>query len=139
MTGRNIYYYDMEAHSGGTACRAAVKAFLNGWVDHLHSLFYPEKAGAYGATCGSYVSDWAVYPWPDVLWAANWNYDPDVWGLLCLSNSNWWLAGERLHQYTGTHNETWNGVTLSIDNDCDNGLITPHSLTTAPDAACTQE
>ncbi len=42
--------------------------------------------------------------------------------------SHYWTYDERHHQFTGSHNETWNGVTLNIDNDCANGRVAATSV-----------
>jgi hypothetical protein len=39
--------------------------------------------------------------------------------------SGLWTNRQRHKQYRGDHNETWNGVTLSVDNDCSNGPVYP--------------
>jgi hypothetical protein len=129
FTGKNMYFYDMESYdTTNSACRRAVNAFVGGWVGRIHNQ-YGEKAGVYGSSCGSAVSDWAdLQNVPDTVWVAAWNNDPDVWGLPCLSDSLW-IGDQRLHQYRGSHAETWGGITLTIDNDCAKGLVTPHGHT----------
>jgi peptidoglycan hydrolase-like protein with peptidoglycan-binding domain len=62
---------------------------------------------------------------PHAVWFARWdgaltpNSDP------CIPDTLW--PNRRLKQYRGTHNETWNGVTLSIDTNCANGIVAPHA------------
>jgi hypothetical protein len=55
------------------------------------------------------------YTEPDDIWFANWN------GQLSTSDpaipSADWAAHQRLHQYSGGHNETHGGVTINIDGD----------------------
>ena len=139
FNGMNVYYFDMEAYNtGNSTCRTAVRSFVNGWSDQIQS-YWGEKAGVYGSGCGSAVDDWAYigHP-PNDIWVADWNLDPDVWGLGCVPNSHW-ISDQRLHQYRGGHNETWGGVTISIDNDCADGLVTPHGHDTTGDPACYQE
>jgi Domain of unknown function (DUF1906) len=139
FTGRNVYYFDMEAYNtGNSSCRNAVKAFVDGWSGRIKN-YWGEKAGVYGSSCGSAVADWAtINNVPNDVWVADWNGDPDVWGLACLSNGLW-SNDQRLHQYRGGHNETWGGVTMNIDNDCADGLVTPHGHFTSGDPACTTE
>jgi hypothetical protein len=138
FTGYNVYYYDLEGYNtADTACRDAAKAFVDGWVERIRT-YWREKAGVYGAGCSSAVRDWAtIANVPDDVWIAHWNNDPDVWGLACVSNSLW-VNHQRLHQYAGNVTETWGGVTLLIDRDCADGLVTPHGHGWT-DRACTVE
>lgn len=146
FTGRNIYFYDLEAFTakGALSCstttaRTAAKAFVNAWVDRIQN-FYGHQAGMYGSSCGSYANDWAaIANPPGTVWLAQFNNDPDVWGLSCVPDTNWVAASQRLHQYRGGHNETWGGVTIKIDNDCERGFITPHGHPISADPACVNE
>jgi hypothetical protein len=55
FTGRNVYYFDMEAYpTGNASCKTAVNSFVNGWSDQLQN-YWGEKAGVYGSGCGSAV------------------------------------------------------------------------------------
>lgn len=125
--GKRVIYYDIESYSGASeSCRNTVASFVRGWVERLHELGF--NAGAYGAPCSSYISDWAeVNPPPDDVWIAHWyadGYDPDatVWDAPCLSNTLW-VDHQRIKQYVGSHNETWGDVTLRIDSDVLDGEI----------------
>lgn len=127
FTGENIIYYDMEGYSDYTsACRTAVHSFLRGWTEQLHELGV--KSGAYGASCNSYISEWAdIEPPPDDVWIAHWylsTYSPDatVWEARCLPNELW-SDHQRLRQYAGDHTETWGGVPLVIDSNVLDGEI----------------
>ena len=126
FSGESIIYYDVEGYPNGTACRISVSAFLNGWVERLHEIGL--KAGAYGAGCTSYVSDWAeIDNPPDDVWIAHWIrefYDADVtvWDARCVSN-DLWADHRRLKQYAGDHVETWGGVALGIDSNVLDGEI----------------
>ena len=129
FTGENIIYYDLEGYPDEAACRNAVKSFVRGWVDRLHELGL--KAGAYGAACTSFVSDWAeIESPPDDVWIAHWylnSYNPaaSVWDARCVSN-DLWAEHQRIKQYTGGHVETWGGVSLGIDSDVLDGEITAY-------------
>jgi photosystem II stability/assembly factor-like uncharacterized protein len=130
--GDNVIYYDVESYSKGKddpVCREAVASLLQGWTERLHELGY--TSGAYGASCTSYISDWAEndYP-PDDVWIAHWNlvfeYDEeaDVMDAPCLSNDLWPKAKHRrLKQYTGGHQETWGGLKMSIDSNVLDGQV----------------
>lgn len=115
-----IIYYDLEGFSpASTECRAAVKSFMNGWVQRLHEL--GAKAGAYGSPSRSYMSDWAeITHIPDDVWIALWYtgfYDEyaSVFVPKYLPDSLWY--GRRIRQYTWDHKETWGGLTMTIDSN----------------------
>lgn len=114
--------YDLEGYGGGTTCRAAAKSFMKGWADELQ-LAPAQKSGAYGSSCGSYLDDFASdgNP-PDYIWGAQWNGAANVTPLDCVSNTHW-TQQQRHHQYAKTHFETWDAVTISIDNDCADGPV----------------
>jgi Domain of unknown function (DUF1906) len=117
-------YFDMEGYSlNNPACTQAVQAFVVGWVNELHALGY--LAGVYGsaastmrdlqplATTGSS---------PDDVWIADWNGDKGVFGDPYVSDA-YWTNHQRLHQYSGGHQETWGGVTLDVDSDFVDGAV----------------
>lgn len=121
-----VIYYDLEAYPGGTACRAAASAFVDGWTVRLHAKGI--TAGVYAASMGSYPTDFVeLANVPDALWVANWvrsGYDPamTVWGAVGLDDTLW-LNHSRLRQYAGNVNETWGNVTLYIDPDVLDGPV----------------
>jgi hypothetical protein len=45
-----------------------------------------------------------------------------VLGIICLSNS-FWVNHQRIHQYTGDHDETWGGITINIDDNVMDGIL----------------
>ena len=116
-----VIYFDLEYYVGDQGCRAATKAFISGWTGELHAK--GDQAGVYGAPCGGYLEDFASTPpnVPDMVWPAVYSfseYDPSasVWNLPCLDNSLW-VNAQRMRQYAGGHDETWNGLTYNIDSD----------------------
>lgn len=126
--GEKIIYYDIEAyHDDSPACRDPVNSFIRGWTARLHELGY--KAGGYGQSCSSFITDWAsINPSPDDVWIATWytnNYDPNasVWNAPCLSNSLW-KNHQRIKQYAGGHVETWGGVAITMDSSVLDGEVT---------------
>jgi photosystem II stability/assembly factor-like uncharacterized protein len=135
-----IIYYDLEAYSGAdTECRAASKAFIQGWTQWLQ--LQGDKAGVYGSPCNSYLSDWATNsPPPDDVWIAHWllpakyRSDASVFDVACMSN-DFWPDNQRLRQYAGDHAETWGSVALTIDSNILGGEITVITPTVAADAA----
>lgn len=118
-TGTPIVY-DMEAFPNNSSCRAAVKSFMQGWVDQL-AVAPAQVSGIYGSACASFLQDQASLARPPrYIWAANWDGDPSVYHLSCVSSSSW-TNHQRFKQYVGDHNETWGGVTLNIDSNCADG------------------
>lgn len=116
--------YDMEGYTNDSACRAAVKSFMLGWVDQL-AVAPAQVSGVYGSACNSYLTDLAAIARPPkFIWAANWDGNTSTSTLSCVSGTSW-SAHQRLKQYQGDHNETWGGVTLNIDSNCANGPLAP--------------
>ena len=133
LLGQAVIYYDIEAYgsNASTACRNTVASFIRGWVERLHELEI--KAGAYGAPCTSYITDWAANnPAPDDVWIAHWyttDYDPNatVWdvprNIPCITD-DFWPNHQRIKQYAGDHTETWGGVSVTIDSNVLDGEVT---------------
>jgi len=127
--------YDLE--SAPSSCQTATNKFISGWDYQLH-LTPAQKAGVYGSVCGANLNALTgAGPVPDFVWGAWYNGNPSTSNLdgggCGVANGNW-VNHQRLKQYTNTHNETWNGVTLSVDNDCANGPVDPTSQPI--DSAC---
>ena len=131
MSG-SVVYYDMEGYGTGSNCREAVKAFVNGWVTHMHDL--GNLAGVYASTlCKTGLSDFLTIPnVPDVIWPARWYlpagqgaYDPtaSVWDIGKCVPASAWNNHQRIRQYAGGHNETWGGVALNIDDNVLDGVV----------------
>jgi photosystem II stability/assembly factor-like uncharacterized protein len=131
LSSQSILYYDLEAYASfnaTSACRNAVKSFLNGWVERLHER--GARAGVYGGDCTSYVNDWyTISNIPDDVWVANWyanpKFDPNasVYNLTCLTDDSKW-AGHRIRQYAGGFKDTWGGLRITIDADVVDGEVT---------------
>jgi len=118
-------YFDMEAYAtSDRSCTSAVLSFLGGWTSALHKDGY--VSGVY-SSARSGIRDLASqfgnggYPRPDDIWIADWNSEP-VLTDSAAPNADW-AAHQRLHQYSGPHNETWDGATLQIDSDAVDGLV----------------
>ncbi|MBV8989863.1 MAG: DUF1906 domain-containing protein [Solirubrobacterales bacterium] len=127
----NPIYFDMEAYPRGGTNTSSVLAFLSSWTAQLHANGY--KSGVYSSASAAMVdlaNKWGTgYREPDDIWIADWNgelttIDPFVPG-------GDWSAHQRLHQYSGGHNETYRGATINIDGDYLDGA-------TAGTAAVTQ-
>ena len=129
--------YDLE--SSPSSCQSATNSFIAGW-DYQLQLTPDQKAGVYGAVCGSYLEAYAsISSVPDFVWGAWWNGNPSTSNLDgggCGVPNGSWGYHQRLKQYQGGHNETWNGVTLNVDSDCANGPTDPSGTGTYVDPAC---
>jgi hypothetical protein len=111
----SVLYDDMEAYSPSYS--GAVLAYLSAWTKELHTLGY--QSGVYSSS-SSGIEDLADhygsgYEMPDVIYDALWNgsattSDPAV-------PAGLWADHQRVHQYSGGHNETYGGATLNIDSD----------------------
>lgn len=117
-------YYDLEAYNTEDVnCRNAVVSFVKGWADGLRESGY--IPGVYGSGCGSGMIDFPSII--DNAWLAHWiysTYNPfaNVWNVACVSDS-FWFNHQRIRQYTGSHRETYGGVTLEIDCDVSDGSL----------------
>jgi len=118
-------YFDLEAYdTSNSSCVAAVKSFMQGWVSQIH-VAPAQLAGVYGSACGSDLNAlFSLSPRPDAINAASWDGNPSTSALPCIASSHW-NSNNRIKQYQGGHNETFNGVTLNIDSDCSNGPLAP--------------
>ncbi len=143
-----VIYYDLEAFnlSSSSTCRNAAQSFVSGWSKGLRD--NGSTAGLYGATCGSFFSDFATIDNPpDAIWAAYWAYsfynsNASVWNLLCLDNALW-PDQQRIRQYAGDHFESWGGTSIRIDSNVLNGIVdslyTGTTATPSPTATETQQ
>lgn len=122
-----VIYYDLEAYNtADSTCRNAMKSFMDGWDAELAA--YANRAGVYGSVCASAISDFASIPHvPDSVWLAWWNYttynpNASVYGASCVSDGLW-SQHQRIHQYTGSHDETWGGITINVDSNAVDGIL----------------
>jgi hypothetical protein len=128
-------YDDMEYYSRTQTNASAVLAFLAAWTSELHAKGY--LSGVYG-NADSAIADLVAqygtsYPEPDDIWFAAW---PGA-GTTTTNDSNIpssdWANHQRLHQYSGAHNETYGGVRLNIDGDyLDGATATTIAAASAP-------
>jgi len=120
MLSGSPLYADMENYlATDTACRTAVLQYLSAWTKEVHRQGF--LSGVYanlssGALHLSQFYNSTSYARPDVLWMARWDGSSSLSGWAGISNSQW-SVHQRMKQYRGDHNETYGGVTLSIDND----------------------
>jgi glycoside hydrolase-like protein len=119
-------YLDMETWlNTDAACDAAVRAFIDNWVEGVHYFGY--AAGLY-STPRTGIRVEAENPGPgrhrvDAIWVARWNgvagtYETPVADA---------YVGRRIHQYRGDHPETWGGVTMDVDSNLVEGPVARYS------------
>lgn len=122
-----------------SACQAATNAFISGW-DYQLSLSPAQESGVYGGVCYSSLQSYANISYvPVFVWGGLWDgasTTKDLWNSSgnCGVTSGSWVYSQRLKQWQGPHNETWNGVQLNIDDDCANTWVNPSGTIT--DSAC---
>jgi hypothetical protein len=111
----------MEAYPKTSACTKAIQAFTNGWVYGLSRRGY--LAGMYSSLCSGILDQVAGLPTArfvlNAIWIAAWNNTPNIFGFgsgACPLSDGYWV-NQRVHQYQGGHDETWGGLTISIDSD----------------------
>ncbi|MGW2254611.1 DUF1906 domain-containing protein [Kitasatospora sp. NPDC001660] len=119
-------YLDMEAYpSGDAVCGRAVVDFTVGWTRALHAAGY--RSGFY-SSMDSGVADIVaasrsgLTPMPDAIWYARWDGRATTTGQAGLPD-DLWTGHRRIHQYRGSADETYGGVTLSVDPDQVDGLV----------------
>ncbi len=119
LSGSAIYN-DMETYATGNAsCRTAVLRYLSAWTSEIHRLgyiagIYAQLASGAHDLAGVYAS--ASYARPDALWIARYDGSTSLTGWAGVPDTTW-TTHQRAKQYSNSHNETYGGVTLSIDND----------------------
>jgi hypothetical protein len=126
FTNPLIVYYDMEGYPDNLSCYNAVNAFFDGWGARMRARGH--RAGGYGSACASGMRAWGdIQNWPHSVWMAHWIYasyrrTASVWNVACIPNF-YWQNHQRIRQYTGDHNETWGGVTFTIDSNALDGIV----------------
>jgi hypothetical protein len=123
-------YYDMEAYPRGGNCTASVQWFMGGWVAALNSRGY--QAGIYSSLCSGILDVAAATANPylpplNAIWIAAWNDTPSIFGFgaPCALADVLWNNHQRVHQYTGGHNESYAGITINIDSNAVDGPTFP--------------
>jgi hypothetical protein len=110
-------YFDMEAYTRTTSATSATLTFLSAWTTELHNRGY--VSGVYSSS-SSGIADLShaigsAYALPDDVWTANWNGAQNTTDPYLPASA--WANHQRIHQYRGGHNETYDLVTINIDND----------------------
>jgi hypothetical protein len=131
-------YFDMEGYNASGSCGSAVVNFLGRWTQALHAAGY--VSGVYASAASGIKDLAAAYKSsgssrPDDIWTADWNGKPVLTDSFV--PSAYWSNHQRLHQYSGAHDEKWGGATLNIDADAADGLVVGQS--SVPDSAAPTE
>jgi hypothetical protein len=121
-------YYDMEGYPRGGTCSASVQGFADGWTRQLNARGL--LAGMYSSLCSGILdmaastSDSTKVPL-NAVWIAAWNNSPNVYGFgaPCALSDALWNNRQRVHQYSGGHNESYGGVTINIDSNAVDGPV----------------
>ena len=113
----NPIYDDMEAYPPGGTNSAAVLAFLSAWTAGLHAGGY--VSGVYGSGASG-IEDLAAqygtgFLEPDDIWIADWNGEQTTSDPFVPSAD--WPSEQRLHQFRGSHNDTYGGATINVDSN----------------------
>ncbi|MBV9192929.1 MAG: DUF1906 domain-containing protein [Solirubrobacterales bacterium] len=133
----NPIYFDMEAYTRNSANTSAVLAFLSAWTAQLHALGY--LSGIYSSAASGMVdlvqAIGTSFVAPDEIWVAEWNGSQSTVSDYVPAAD--WSNHQRIHQYSGSHDETYGGVTLNIDGDALDGATAgtssiPASFPTPP-------
>ncbi len=120
MVAGSAFYNDIEAYArDDPTCRTAVLTYASAWTSRLHARGY--LSGVYvnllnGAADFAAVYNSTAYARPDAIWVARYDLSTSLTGWAGIPNS-FWAVHQRAKQYRGSHDETWGGVTINIDND----------------------
>ncbi len=120
MVSGTAIFADIENFStADSGCKAAVLAYVDGWVDRLH--VRGMLAGVYSNAISGIHALAVAYndprqSRPDAVWFARWNGLASVWGDPSFGDALW-HGTQRMKQYRGDHWESWGGVSLRIDSN----------------------
>jgi hypothetical protein len=105
--------YDMEAY--GPGCDSQVTTFLSAWDGELQARGYASGVYESFTNIGALIAAAGSITEPQVIYYADWD------GIATTNSSympaSMWTDHQRLHQYEGSHIETYGGTTIDIDSD----------------------
>jgi Domain of unknown function (DUF1906) len=121
----SIIYVDVEQYDLAAGCSAAVRAYISGWTQQIHTS--ARFAGVYGNTVNA-ATDWvAAQPLPDQVWLSRGDNTVTVWnldhGLTNGLTDAPWPSHQRSHQYQINKPQVWGGLTETVDSDIEDGVI----------------
>ncbi len=119
-------YYDMEGYGRGGTCSVSVTDFAQGWTRQINTRGY--LGGMYSSLCSGILdvaastADPATTPL-NAIWIAAWNDKPNIYGFgsPCALADGLWSSQQRVHQYSGGHDESYGGVTINVDSNAVDG------------------
>jgi peptidoglycan hydrolase-like protein with peptidoglycan-binding domain len=117
----SVLWYDLEHFdTSRTRCRESALALVSAWTGKLHGLGF--RSGFYSSgSSGIRMLDEArrttpgKYALPDLVWVADWNGKATTRSSYLSADA--WMPHARVHQYTGSHYETYGGVRIEIDSN----------------------
>jgi hypothetical protein len=126
MGAGTAVYLDMEAYDASdAACSSAVLTYVQAWDAALHSRGY--FAGFYGfskssALAMSQANSAGTSGLPDALWYALYDGSADTTSTFPFPSGQW-SGPWRGHQYEVNQQESYGGVSLTVDHDAWNGPV----------------
>jgi Domain of unknown function (DUF1906)/Putative peptidoglycan binding domain len=138
ITRGSTLWLDVESFDiARTRCRDATLAYVSSWTRALRtsgyvSGFYSSAATGIRMLQQSRAAASGSVDLPQQIWVGDWNQRHDS-GPVGLARDGW--PGGRVHQYAGTHSETYGGVTLRVDSnfmDVGRGTVAPADGTRCP-------
>ena len=128
-------YLDMEGYPNSNAtCAAAVHTYIAWWTAELHRKGYLSGVYSSESTGIADLVGWYGQQSPDDVWFANWNNQPILTDPV-FPTTAYWPNHQRLHQFLGGHDETYNGYTVNVDRDRVGGDVVgdpPRGVQTPP-------
>ena len=116
----NVVYLDIEGYP--STCKTAAGHYIGGFTKGLHDLGY--TSGVYSSACSPDMDYYTTLnnP-PDDAYIAQYNGidSANTSGSVDCVSSTSWDNHHRIHQYRGSHNVTYGGVTVNVDSDCVDG------------------
>ncbi len=105
--------YDMEAY--GSSCDSQVTKFLSAWDSEVQARGYVSGVYESFTNVGALVAAAAAMTEPQVIYYADWDGADTTES--SYMPSSMWTNHQRLHQYQGSHTETYGGTSIDIDSD----------------------
>jgi hypothetical protein len=105
--------YDMEAY--GPGCDFQVTKFLSAWDSEVQARGYTSGVYESFTNIGALVAAAGSITEPQVIYYADW--DGAATTSSAYMPAGMWTDHQRIHQYQGSHTETYGGTSIDIDDD----------------------